>query len=448
MKLILVCLLAACGKNSGNPDDSTPKYTYYRDIQPIVERSCVQCHVLGSNGPFPLDNYDAVYTVRELAAEKVSNREMPPWFTSKECANYANDKSLTDEEIAMFEAWVDQGAAEGDPADAPPDGQDTAGEEGRPELESIDSTLSQPDPYYPPSTDEVHCFNMVWPTKKELGWPADKDMFITGVNIRSEALGVMHHMTLHLVEPENTQEYFDQENADPDVGYVCEDLTGVGDTGTEEIGGWTGGATVTLYPEGTGHIVHEGSIVQLQTHYNLTPEEVGVVFDQANLQFSTAQDVVQAYLTVVLDPKMKELDPMIPKGDSDVLVGGDVKASAEIPPKFWVTGAGFHMHYLGIGGGLTIKHKDGTEDCILDLTGWNPDWQQPYDLAEPIIFDHGAGDEWHIECNWDNSQENQPIIGGVQREAVDIVWGTSLDMEMCRTSVHVTGLSEDEQAQN
>jgi hypothetical protein len=135
------------------------------------------------------------------------------------------------------------------------------------------------------------------------------------------------------------------------------------------------------------------------------------VFDQTKIQFQIEKDAVEAYLTIVLDPKMKQLDPMIPQYDPDVFLEGDVHAAPDIPTKFWVTGAGFHMHYLGIGGGVSIKHADGTEDCILDLTGWNPDWQQAYDLAEPLLFDHLAGDVWHLECRWDNSQENQPIIG-------------------------------------
>jgi hypothetical protein len=439
--MILVCFLVACGADkNGGGDPDTPDYTYYKDIAPVVERSCSSCHVQGGSAPFPLDNYDALYTVRELAREKVSKREMPPWFTSRECANYENDKSLSDEEIAMFEAWVDQGSPEGDPADAPPNVEDTAEEGGRPTLDHVDLTLEPAEPYYPTSTDEVHCFNLMWPLKEE--------MFITALNVVPTDQSLLHHITMHLVDPKNVQEYIDQENRDPDEGYVCEDLTGAVDTGTQEIGGWTGGSTATIYPDGTGQRIEPGSIVQLQTHYTITAEEVGKVFDQTKVQFQIEKDAVEAYLTIVLDPAMKQLDPMIPKDDPDVLLEGDVHAASDIPTKFWVTGAGFHMHYISVGGGVSIKHADGTEDCILDLTGWDPDWQQAYDLAEPLLFDHLAGDEWHLWCEWDNSQENQPIIGGVQRPSIDIVWGTTLDMEMCRSSVHITGIPDDGATKN
>jgi hypothetical protein len=432
VKWTFVCFLVACG----NRDADTSNYTYYKDVRPIVERSCNSCHVQGGSGPFPLDNYDALYTLRELARDEVVNRQMPPWFTSKECANYENDKSLTDEEIQLFADWVDAGAPEGDPADAPPEDTGSDGYE-RPRLERVDLTLAPEAPYVVTAPDEVHCFNLMWPLKET--------MYIVGLNLRPSDQSTLHHITIHLVDPKAAPEYIAKENEDPDVGYVCEDLTGAVDEGTQEIGGWTGGSLATIYQEGTGQRVEPGSIVQLQTHYTITPEEVGQVSDLTEVQFQIEKEAVESYLTIVLDQKMKELDPMIPKDDPDVFLEGTVKASREIPTKFWVTGAGFHMHYLGIGGGVSIKHADGTEDCILDLTGWNPDWQQAYDLMEPILFDHSAGDEWRIFCHWDNSQENQPIIGGIQRESVDIVWGTSLDMEMCRTSVHLTGLAEGEQ---
>jgi hypothetical protein len=54
--------------------------------------------------------------------ERVSKREMPPWFLDKTIGiqKYKEDPSLTDEEVATIVKWVDSGAPQGNPADAPP----------------------------------------------------------------------------------------------------------------------------------------------------------------------------------------------------------------------------------------------------------------------------------------------------------------------------------------
>ena len=47
-------------------------------------------------------------------------RQMPPWHIDRSIGEYADDPSLTDQEIATIAAWIDGGAPQGNPADAPP----------------------------------------------------------------------------------------------------------------------------------------------------------------------------------------------------------------------------------------------------------------------------------------------------------------------------------------
>jgi hypothetical protein len=53
---------------------------------------------------------------------KVSKREMPPWFIDKSVGveHFSNDRSLTDRDIQTIMKWVDAGAPEGNAADMPP----------------------------------------------------------------------------------------------------------------------------------------------------------------------------------------------------------------------------------------------------------------------------------------------------------------------------------------
>ena len=97
--------------------------TFTKDIAPILARSCVQCHRTGGAAPMPYSSYQEVRRFSRRIYEKTAIRDrmgaMPPWYVEKDIGiqHYKQDPSLTDEELATIQAWVDNGAPEGDPAD-------------------------------------------------------------------------------------------------------------------------------------------------------------------------------------------------------------------------------------------------------------------------------------------------------------------------------------------
>ncbi|MDG2421975.1 MAG: cytochrome c [Gammaproteobacteria bacterium] len=99
--------------------------TFHKDIEPILQRSCQNCHRAGGVGPMPLVTYDQVAPFAGLIEYKTGLRDragaMPPWYMEKNIGiqNYKNDPSLSDEEIAAISLWARNGTPEGDPADAP-----------------------------------------------------------------------------------------------------------------------------------------------------------------------------------------------------------------------------------------------------------------------------------------------------------------------------------------
>ena len=99
--------------------------TFSRDIAPILQRSCQNCHRPGGVAPMPLVTYDQVRRYGRRIKVKTGIRDragaMPPWYVEKDIGiqQYKYDPSLSDEEIATLAAWVDNGTPEGDPADLP-----------------------------------------------------------------------------------------------------------------------------------------------------------------------------------------------------------------------------------------------------------------------------------------------------------------------------------------
>jgi cytochrome c5 len=121
--LALVAATAAAQTGTERP------VTFTREIAPILQRSCQQCHRPGSIAPMPLLTYEqarpyarAMRQRTLLARSPYGRGAMPPWFIEKNIGiqQFKDDISLSDEEIALFARWADSGAPQGDPADLPP----------------------------------------------------------------------------------------------------------------------------------------------------------------------------------------------------------------------------------------------------------------------------------------------------------------------------------------
>jgi hypothetical protein len=103
----------------------TGEITFHKDIVPILQRSCQNCHRIGGGGPMSLVTYDEVAPFAGLIEFKTGLRDragaMPPWYVEKNIGiqRFKNDTSLNDEEIAAISTWARSGTPKGDPADAP-----------------------------------------------------------------------------------------------------------------------------------------------------------------------------------------------------------------------------------------------------------------------------------------------------------------------------------------
>jgi len=96
--------------------------TFTKDVAPILQKKCQDCHRPDSIAPMSLLTYEEVRPWARSIKQHVVQRDMPPWYIDKNVGinEFKNDVSLSDEEIAMIAKWVDEGAPRGNPADMPP----------------------------------------------------------------------------------------------------------------------------------------------------------------------------------------------------------------------------------------------------------------------------------------------------------------------------------------
>jgi hypothetical protein len=103
-----------------------PEVTFTKQIAPILQRSCENCHRTDGVAPMALSTYDEVRPWARAIKQRVSIGPhagvMPPWYVEREIGiqKFKNDPSLSENEIATIGRWVDAGAPRGNPADMPP----------------------------------------------------------------------------------------------------------------------------------------------------------------------------------------------------------------------------------------------------------------------------------------------------------------------------------------
>jgi mono/diheme cytochrome c family protein len=136
-------MLAPVVPAAQQPAAAQSDVTFTKDIAPILQRSCQQCHNPDGGAPMSLLTYDDVRPWARAMKARTSIGPhagvMPPWFVEKNIGiqQYKGDISLSDSEIAKIAKWADSGAPRGNPADMPAAKASVLTEDGW--------TLGQPD---------------------------------------------------------------------------------------------------------------------------------------------------------------------------------------------------------------------------------------------------------------------------------------------------------------
>src|ERR1700694_5160579 len=114
---LLGVVFGAATTLSAAPSASAP--TFSKDVAPILQNHCQECHRPGEIGPMPLLTYQQARPWAAAIKESVLLRKMPPWFADPHYGKLANDSSPHKNQIATPAAWANKGAKPGEPKDAP-----------------------------------------------------------------------------------------------------------------------------------------------------------------------------------------------------------------------------------------------------------------------------------------------------------------------------------------
>jgi len=431
-------------------DDTATLTTWHKDVAPIVYEKCVGCHHSdGGIAPFALETFEEAGPLASFMLEKIEDGEMPPWGAreGESCApehDWKNDARLSDEQLAVMQAWVQDGAPEGDPTQAVP-------VTSPPEklLQGVTHDLSMPAYTTSGFEDELRCF--------VLDPQLTSTQYMTGVEVTPSNLEVAHHATLTVVPAAGAQAIRDQEEGN--TGFLC--TGGLGIPGAYSLGGWVPGSDPFETPAGSGTPIDPGSIIVLQMHYH--PTGLDHDPDQTHLKLRmTSEKPPKTFLFQLLGNAGKA--PILQPGADDngvprFFIPANVDNHSEVMEfkintpgldgrRLPIVAIGPHMHYVGQSMEVSIHRgapeaAESTDECLVNVNRWDFDWQRFYSYDAPIdeLSTVTNGDTIRLRCTYNNTVTNRFVQRMLTEEGlanpVDVVLGDETTDEMCIAAIGV-----------
>ena len=362
-----------------------PPPTFYRDILPILQQHCQSCHRVGEIAPIPFETYAQVKPFASAIRIATENRTMPPWFADPCCGHFANDPSLTREQIDTIAAWANAGAPAGNPSDAPPPVHWTKG-----------WNIAKPDVVFqmpvakriPPSGDVPYQYIIIPTHFKE-------DRWVQMCEIRPSNRTVVHHAVAY-IRPPNANWL---RGAPIGTPFSADDLP---TPALRRQAMWTTSDILLVYapgslpdqwPDGFAKLIPAGSDIVLQMHYTTHGRatedrtSIGLVFSKKPPRKR------------VLTLQLTNDNFLIPPGDPD----HRVEVHGSLPNDALLLSFFPHMHLRGKTFQYNIIEPGGGIKTLL-YVHYNFFWQLSYRLAQPIPLK--AGTILQAVATFDNSKNN------------------------------------------
>jgi len=392
--------------------------TFTKDVAAVFQEKCQNCHRAGAMAPMSLVTYEEVRPWAKAIKQRVVTRSMPPWFLDKTVGvqQFANDISLSDDQIAMISRWVDAGAPMGDPKDMPAakqwpkdDGWQLSKQFGQPDfvLKSEDYTM--------PAKGQDVWFKPLTPI------PLTEARWVRAVEMRP-GTPAGRRITHHALA------YLQQEEPGTNTGLVTQGL----------LMEWAVNKNFDIYRPNTGKLLVPGARIWWEEHLHAVGEEI--------------RDHVE--LAVYLYPKGQE-----PKYRTYLTAFPATSGSAgfgrlDIPPNSISETEGYtalraparlenfqpHMHLRGKAMLLEAILPDGSKRTLSYVDHFSFNWMTNYiysDDAAPVL---PKGTLIHVVAWHDNTPNNKNNPDPDQW----VGWGDRTVDEMAHAWVNVTYISEED----
>lgn len=368
--------------------------TFNKDVLPLLQANCQQCHRPGEIAPMSLLTYNEARPWAKAIKAAVVSRKMPPWFADPNVGHFANDRRLSEAQIQTLVSWVDNGAPEGNAKDRPAPRVFQEGWNLKPDM-----VIEMPKAFELPAKGTIdYQYILVKGNIKE-------DLWVKAAEMRPSNNAVLHHGKVWVRPPGSHW----MENAVPGVPYSEGMGRGGAGEGDDIIGKFNPGlGDQTFDFDGSAKLIPKGSDFIFELHYTAIGKpatdisRVGLVLakEPPKMRYYTSPGTPAAF------------NLFIPANESNVEVVSESTVGADMKLVYIQP----HAHLRGKDFEIRLIYPTGEKETVFKGK-FDFNWQLGYDLAKPILMPKGTRIVSIV--HYDNSANN-PYNPDPTK---NIVWG-------------------------
>jgi len=289
----------------------------------------------------------------------VLSGKMPPWQADPRYGKFSNDLRLAPDEKETLIAWIDGGAAEGNPADAP---KPKAWLEGW-RIPKPDAVFEMPEEFSVPASGAIDYQYVSVPTHFR------EDRWVEAAEVRPGNRAAVHHAIVVI-------------------------NSGAGERGQEYLAGYAPGMMPQLWKPGEARLIKAGATLVFEMHYQATGQaakdrtKIGLVFAKKPpaLQIVAMQAAAHSLSIPPMEANYR------------------ITAWELIREPAMLVGMRAHMHLRGKSFRFVARYPNGESEILLEISKFDFNWQPYYYLETPKPLP--AGTRIEAEAAFDNSPNN------------------------------------------
>jgi len=352
--------------------------TFNKDVAPILFAHCASCHHANDIGPFPLLTYQDAKKRAKLLARVTDSRLMPPWMPHPEWAQFKQARTLSAQQIAVFQKWLDAGTPEGAAADLP---EQPVFKEGW-QLGTPDLILKMDKPFTIPAEGRDIYHHFVFPLN------LDKDKYLKGIEVIPGNRRVAHH-AVGILDTGGTARKLAKKHDGLSYPGNAPGFLPAGFTP-----GYAPGQKGGFFAPDEAITLKKGTDFVLQMHYSPSGK-VETDQTQIGLYFSD------------IPPKRNVGILMLGSLDIDIAPGVKHYKRTDtftVPVDYEVRSVWAHMHLIGREVKVWAELPNKKTIQLLWIDDWNFNWQDTYLYEKSFVLPKGTVIK--AEFVWDNSADN------------------------------------------